>query len=295
MTITIFKPMLSASLDGVDLSTLKYPLIASPKLDGIRCIMRDGVAYSRNMKPIRNNHVQNCLARWDGLDGELIVGSPTDPLCMSNTSSGVMSYSGSPDFQFHVFDHTQREGGFSDRLEYVELTVGNMDEHVEIVRHTIIRDHHHLRTYEEVALQAGYEGVMLRAPQGPYKAGRSTVREGYLMKLKRFIDGEAKVTGLEEAMENQNLAVTDELGRTHRSSHMENLSPKGMVGTILVEDPTWGPLRLQPGVMKHNERVNVWNFPELLLGKTVHWRAFGYGVKDKPRFARYYGVREDAS
>ena len=47
--------------------------------------------------------------------------------------------------------------------------------------------------YEQGAVEDGYEGVMLRDPSAPYKYGRSTVRKGYLLKLKRFEDSEAEV------------------------------------------------------------------------------------------------------
>ena len=40
----VFKPMLAAKLDDVQSLTV-WPIMMSPKLDGIRCIVRDGVAY----------------------------------------------------------------------------------------------------------------------------------------------------------------------------------------------------------------------------------------------------------
>ena len=45
-----FKPMLASQID--DLSSVKYPVYASYKLDGIRAIIYQGVAYSRSLKPI---------------------------------------------------------------------------------------------------------------------------------------------------------------------------------------------------------------------------------------------------
>ena len=43
------------------------------------------------------------------------------------------------------------------------------------------------------------------------------MREGYLLKVKRFVDGEALVIGVTEPMHNANEAKTNELGRTARS------------------------------------------------------------------------------
>ena len=43
-------------------------------------------------------------------------------------------------------------------------------------------------------------------PNAPYKQGRSTVREGYLLKVKTFLDDEATVVRFEERMHNGNEA-----------------------------------------------------------------------------------------
>lgn len=295
MTLS-FKPMLSADASDVDLSTLKYPLLISPKLDGIRCIIWDGIAYSRNAKPIRNHFVQKWATKHHNLDGELIVGSPTDPLCLNKTQSGVMSFEGEPDFHFWMFDNVDRE-----HPQYHENFGCQWpgDPRVKIVPHYMVYDHAALLAFEERFLAGGYEGVMLRGPNSPYKHGRSTLREGYLMKLKRFTDGEAVVIRLEEGHVNTNELQRDELGRAKRSTHQENLVPSGMVGTIIAMDPTWGELRISPGTMPHVMREAYWNFRGVrdktrsLEGKTIHWRSFGYGVKDKPRFPRFYGIRED--
>jgi len=48
-----FKPLLAPD-DKVDLSKLEYPILASYKYDGIRCIFKNGEMLSRNMKPIAN-------------------------------------------------------------------------------------------------------------------------------------------------------------------------------------------------------------------------------------------------
>lgn len=294
-----FKPMLSASLDGVDLSTLRYPLLASPKLDGVRCLIWEGVAYSRNAKPIRNHFVQAWAKDFHNLDGELIVGSPTDPHCLNNTQSGVMSFAGEPDFRFHLFDSPERAYPSFEASLGVIYTEAQWAR-IESVPQSRVTTAGDLLAYEEMRLEEGYEGVMLRDPNGPYKHGRSTLREGYLMKLKRFTDGEAVVVGLEEGMVNHNELQRDELGRAKRSKDSSGLVPSGMVGTIIARDPVWGELRIAPGTMTHGDRRQIWERYTLgaptevqLIGKTIHWRSFGYGVKDKPRFPRFYGIRED--
>lgn len=293
-----FKPMLSADVSDVDLSTLRYPLLASPKLDGVRCIVWEGVAYSRNAKPIRNHFVQDWAKNFHNIDGELIVGSPTQGNVLGRTQSGVMSFDGEPNFSFYLFDCVEWPAPqFRRRLNAVH-NEHEGEQRIVLVGHTEVHDAQQLQGFEERCLIAGYEGVMLRDPDGPYKHGRSTLREGYLMKLKQFTDGEAVVIRLEEGCENQNEMERDELGRAKRSRAMSRLVPSGMVGTIVALDPTWGELRIAPGTMTHYERQMFWrrhinNEPLPLVGRTIHWRSFGYGIKDKPRFPRFYGIRED--
>lgn len=99
-----FKPLLAETLD--DTSKVPFPVLVSAKLDGIRAIVKDGVVYSRSMKPIRNRHVQNLFGRekYNGLDGELVVGAPNAPDVYLKTNSGVMSAGGEPDVFFYAFD-----------------------------------------------------------------------------------------------------------------------------------------------------------------------------------------------
>ena len=100
----MFKPMLSATCDNI--KELQYPLLASPKLDGVRAIVVNGVLMSRSLKPIPNAHVQGQFGRpeLNFLDGELIVGSPTNPAAFRDTTSAVMSYDKEISVTFHVFD-----------------------------------------------------------------------------------------------------------------------------------------------------------------------------------------------
>lgn len=290
-----FKPMLSASLDGVDLTTLRYPLVLSPKLDGLRCIAWEGVAYSRNAKPLRNRFVQKYFKdnELHNLDGEIIVGTPTGGLVLER-SKAVTAYEGEPDFTFHVFDSPERaHPRFDDSWDFLDANISGEYDRVEVVPHTVVHSYEQLTLQERLALDFGYEGVMLRKLDGPYKNGRSTLREGYLMKLKRFTDGEAVVVGLREGLHNTNNLERDELGRAKRSFVKDGLVGNGMIGTLICNDPTWGQINVSPGIMTHAERQALWSSPKSIIGRTIHWRSFGYGTKDAPRFARYYGVKED--
>ena len=72
----MFKPLLAAN---IDLTKLEFPLLASYKLDGIRCLLLDDVV-SRTNKTIPNDYIRSKLLPYLELklDGELIVGGITN-------------------------------------------------------------------------------------------------------------------------------------------------------------------------------------------------------------------------
>lgn len=59
------------------------------------------------------------------------------------------------------------------------------------------------------------------------------MKEGGLLRIKRFVDFEFVVDEILEGEENQNEAQTNELGKTFRSSHQENKVANGMIGAMI--------------------------------------------------------------
>lgn len=275
-------PMLACE---ADLSKLKFPVLASPKLDGVRAIIRDGVVLSRSLKPIPNRHVQTMLGRpeLEGLDGELILGDPTHPEAYRRTVSAVMSIEGEPDVDFHVFDRWDRDYPYNEVALSYGLTIP--------VCSTLIRTMEELEEYEVALLDKGYEGVMLRDPQSPYKFGRSTAKEGYLLKLKRFADSEAEIIAFEELMHNQNEATINETGHTERSTKQDGLLPAGTLGALVVLDIQSGvEFKIGTGFTAA-ERQKFWNLRASLRGALVKYQYFPTGSKEKPRFPSFQGFR----
>jgi DNA ligase-1 len=60
------RPMLACK----DATGLKFPLLASAKIDGVRALVKDGKVLSRSLKPIPNRHVQEMFGSLEGADGE---------------------------------------------------------------------------------------------------------------------------------------------------------------------------------------------------------------------------------
>lgn len=278
-----FKPMLAATVK--DIQTLPYPMIASPKLDGIRCVKLHGMVYSRKLKLIPNLFVRNQLRSLpDNVDGELLVGNT-----FQDVTSGIMSIEGEPDFMLHAFDVITEQPYFHRQEMLKRITHPRL----LVVPTVTVCTPTSLLEFEEKCLDEGYEGVCLRAPNGPYKFGRSTVREGYLLKLKRFVDAEAKVLAIEEQMQNTNEATTDELGRTKRSSAKAGKVGKDTMGKFKVQDCATG-VEFYVGTGFSDElRAEIWANKKKYIGKILTYKSQPFGVKDAPRLPVFKGFRED--
>lgn len=278
-----------------DLDNLAFPVYASAKLDGIRCSIVEGRALTRALKEIPNRTIYQQLSRpeLNGLDGELIVGEPTAPDVYRTTVSGVMTRHGEPEYTYHVFDYHLGTGGWDDRFGQMYSAFNFTGDTIKALPHVLVYNHDELIEIEQRIVAEGHEGVILRSPNGPYKNGRSTAKEGYLLKLKRFADSEASVLEVIEEMHNGNEATTNELGRTKRSSHKENKTGKGRMGALRVRDVRTGvEFELGTG-FTDADKVWWWGWAETngIDNMTVKYKFFPVGVKDKPRHPVYLGLR----
>lgn len=288
--MTMIKPMLGIA---VDTTKLVFPVYASPKLDGIRVIIKDGKVLSRNGKPIPNLFIQSLLKTYHGLDGELIVGHPTHPNVFQLTTSGVMSIEGTPNVRLYVFDCWYAEGGIDTRYnEVLKITQNSPISDIEVVLQIIVNSLEELYKFEEECLAKGYEGVMLRYPNAPYKNGRSTVKEGALLKLKRFSDSEAYILGMEPLLRNHNEPTKNALGHTERSSHIYNKVADDLLGALNVKDIHTGVEFSIGSGFTEEQRKEIWNKQVELIGSIVKYKYFEVGVKDKPRFPIFLGFRD---
>ena len=288
------KPMLAGKATDEQIEKLldRGPMEASPKLDGIRCMIQNGIALSRSLKPIPNKHVQSELGRkeFNGLDGELIVGAPTDSDVYRNTTSHVMSHDKEFKFTFWIFDSFLKKETYKNRRKGINLNSFNTFT-LRVLNSQVINNMEELKEYEIDCLSIGYEGVILRDPNAMYKHGRSTAKEGGLIKVKRFSDSEARILGMEEQMKNNNEKKVNELGRGQRSSHKANKTPKGTLGALIVKD-VYSGVQFNIGTgFSDNVRDQLWEHKENLINTTVKYKYFDIGVKEAPRHPVYLGIR----
>ena len=314
-----FRPILAGSIDDVekDLKNLIYPVIASPKVDGIRTLITpEGQFVTRSMKPIRNKFLQKELAyliedlgKSLSLDGELTFGEPenvTHPEVFNQTTSAVMSGDGEPICTYWVFDSTDIPDMWY-RVRFAQASGAVYDVNKKdifgsinfrLLGHVICRTPEEVLGYEEECLEQGFEGIMLRKPDMPYKFGRSakTITQQHLLKLKRFEDAEAEIVGYEELMHNDNEATKDAFGKTERSTCQENLKPGGTLGALKVigVGGLYDDVLFKIGTgFDHELRNQLWLDRGKNLNRTITYKFQACGSKDAPRFPVFKGFRGD--
>lgn len=160
---------------------------------------------------------------------------------------------------------------------------------------------------------------MIRSLSGKYKFGRSTLREGGLIKMKRFTDAEAIVIGWEPLLLNQNDPQIDGLGLQRRGYSKDGKVPDdSRVGKLLVRGTNGqfkgvqfavgsgfdDPLRIlmreqfrkyniESGKITHNP--DTWGHDQNVpLGKIITYKYQEHGSKDAPRIPIFKGFRYDA-
>jgi DNA ligase-1 len=285
-----FKPLLAA--DVKDKSQIRFPLYASPKIDGIRCILFQGKCLTRSLKLVPNEHVRKVLGKYVQnylLDGELTVGTN-----FQQTSSAVMSYDGRPDFLFRVFDilRTDPTIDYYTRLEHLNSVV--LPDRTMLVTQTLVRTMPDLLALHEDNLRHGYEGTMLRSVDGGYKYGRSTMREHILLKLKTHADAEARVIAVKERMINANEPTRNKLGYQERSSHRSGMIPANDLGALVCQGlGDFEGITFDVGSgFTAQQRITFWSRREALIGKIVKFKYQDYGIKEKPRMPIFLGFRD---
>lgn len=287
-----FEPLLAkeANFDLIDWTAGDSWLI-SPKLDGIRALGLDGTLVSRKRKLIPNESVRQRFGNLAHYDGELILGSPTDKDVYNKTYSAVMKAKGEPDVTFYVFDHIENpDDDYEDRRAKLVEGPG-----VVVLPQFKVANLEDVRRLEAIFLSQGYEGAMLRKARGPnsrYKWGRSTQREGTLLKIKSFTDDEAVIIGMNEEMHNGNEATTDAFGHTKRSSHAENKVGKGRMGALVCQTKAGIEFNIGTGFTAA-QRQEMWDQREQLVGQLVKFKHFEIGAQQAPRFPVFLGLRAE--
>ena len=127
----------------------------------------------------------------------------------------------------------------------------------------------------------GYEGAIVRDPHGPYKHGRSTMKQGWMLKLKHFDDDEAVILDTEELMHNDDTSTRKK----------ENLVPGNTLGALVVQ---WKGEEFKIGTgFDASTRAELWAKRDALIGGFVKFKYQGTSSYGVPRFPVFLGLRDE--
>jgi len=281
---------------------LKYPVLATIKKDGIRAVRLtyngQESLLSRTLKQIPNRSIrERSLKLPRGFDMELW--NPNLPY--DHIESIVMSreHEDSDLIQFHVLDWIKDDWLGEDRYisrygKAIQLSLYKSATKFYADNYILCHNADDLFTFFTQSENAGHEGICFRTPDSPYKQGRSTLREQYLVKLCRYLRMEVTIQGFEEQMENCNAEERNAVGLMDRSSSQANLHGKNTLGALLCIDSKNRAVRVGTGVgLTDRLRKLIWDNQHEYMNRTITIKYKPHGEKDLPRSPIFVGFREE--
>jgi len=299
--IPVFECMLAH--DGANHEKkIKGVRLIEPKLDGVRCITivnyeaRTVVQYTRNGKVLENfSHIADSLlanidliGRSYVLDGEVVSKSFQDLMKQVHRKDDVQA----SDARLMLFDiiplsefqkgvstmGQRRRTNLLKTYKHVFDACGNIDiiPQIEVDLDTYVGELQ-FKQYNKDAIDAGFEGIMIKDPNAMYECKRSVS----WLKQKPFIEVSLTVTGYEEGT-----------GRN-----------EGKLGALICEGEDDGKsilVNVGSG-FSDDQRNDYWSSKESMVGQIVEIRADAatrsqdsedvYSLRF-PRFLRFRGFRQ---
>lgn len=186
---------------------LKAGVYVQPKIDGTRMLLNAGVAYSRKGKaylPAVVEHIHSHLDKLFGdipsnifLDGELVLPKEYN---FQQTISAIKKFDSklSPKLQYVIYDYYDSEDpamAYQTRANNLEIMLSTTAGPVILLKPEKVFNEDQLNQRFASYVEVGYEGLMVRLPQGQYAVNQ---RSSSLLKVKEFEDAEFKIVDVVE-------------------------------------------------------------------------------------------------
>jgi DNA ligase 1 len=322
----IQEPMLAQDYDP-ELHDKMFPMYATPKVDGIRAYVDAGTVWARSNKSVPNRWIQNMLPLYlpSGIDVELGVGSHSAQDHFQKTTSVVMSdCNGIDDLHVYILDYVQEDGHeirhYAERITYINrwwkqtavlpqnqvfkterLPLPDTFDAKRLIQQTTVLMPVKLTSPTQVPLflnqciKLGYEGAVLRRPDGGYEFGRPKAKDGLLLRCKPLEHSEAVIYGFKELEHNDNVQTLSPTGKATRSTHQSGKRLGGCLGAFLVRDLRTGiEFSVGGGTgLTHQLRQQVWASRQDFLGRVIRYSFLSVGTKHRPRQPKFTGFRDE--
>ena len=298
-----YKPMGAAPLMPVgvehsnenvlaEMKKLRYPVWVTIKEDGIRGVRLNGSLLSKTRHKIPNKEVvARSLIMPGGFDMEIVIPGRS----YNEIQSVVMSeeHTDAGLVEFHVLDWFGQEGGYTTRIHSAALVIDDMPQYVSANYPKPIHNADELLKHFLICEAVGEEGICFRTGDSPYKQGRSTLKEQYLVKLARYLYAEGTIISFEEQKENTNSDQYNPIGYMKRSTFKEGMVGKRTVGTVVLKNEKGETIRCGTGEGLTNElRKDMWLHPEKYIGQQWTYKHKPVGRLLRPRQPILVGPRK---
>lgn len=199
--VELFLPMLAHVWEKRK-KHIVLPAFVQPKLDGVRCLARkhNGAVkmWSRKGKLLEipkeiRASLEEYLQEGQCTDGELYVHGWTFQQIVSATKKYRPETT--PNLEYHIYDSPVLNVGFDERF-VKELSDENLPSNLIKVSTHEIQELDEATEWLQYYMNRGYEGLMVRNYSSTYKYKH---RSNDLLKMKKFLDDEYLVVGVEEA------------------------------------------------------------------------------------------------
>jgi DNA ligase-1 len=290
-------PLLPSNVEYTDsnilaaMNKLRYPVLATLKMDGVRALRMNGTLLSRTLKPIPNRAIREMsLVLPGGFDMELY----NPAMSYNEIQSIVMSetHMNSDTIQFHVLDWFGKETMYNQRMFDVFEWV-KKNPVCKFYYPTTIHNAQELFNFLQNSEIEQCEGICFRTPNSPYKQGRSTLKEQYLVKLARFIRTEITIKGFEEQQENTNPDLYNGVGYMKRQTCADGMIGKNTLGAFICTDDKGQEVRCGTGVgLTDKLRKEIWKNRYRYINKQITVKFKSHGMKDVLRHPIFVGFRE---
>lgn len=301
-----YRPMLGNNVE-FELSQISYPTAVSLKRDGIRGNNLNNTLLSRELKPIPNKQVQQLASSIVDINEILDFEIYSHGLPFNEHSLFIMThdintkkhtdkirrllknkqlvnnyyfYRNLPaNMKFYIFDIVSNLG-YCDRIDWLKSILPEHNSY-EIVDYEICNNEDEVLEHSEKAYNMGYEGLVLRKPDGKYKFGRATRNEETFLKLKPIVELIGKCIGFTERMINTNVSHRNELGLSVKSNTVDNKESSGIAATVVCE---YGNEQIKITLNGTEDyRRYIFENQSQFINKNVLFKGLLYGAKKLPR------------
>ncbi len=203
-----FKLMLAPN-DLPVITNVKYPCYVQPKLDGYRCVYKNGAMFSRKGKPFGNENLSNYFNKLFQIEDIVLDGELYCEGVNFNKLQTILNTYDAPlpnTLKFVIYDCVPVKDWeaqsckkpYSERIRNVREAINNIADHKKVIDipNDEVQDAKQAIDLYKQYLKKGYEGAMIKAIDGQYKWKRVTLRSGEMLKLKPFTTADLKVTGI---------------------------------------------------------------------------------------------------